>query len=180
MSGVGMLLTHSIARREGKLQFFFSRYNFQSMRERGNTHYCFYCIGDWGFTPGKDGEPTNHLDDKIWIRVGADEFMRNADVLKDSYLESQIVDSKGSPRHKPGDAEYVEWLKMIADLKYSPELEAWCVNNGYAIFRWNPMDAHDPVTHANGIVGGADKFDSAYAWLEASLPEDFPLFVSIT
>lgn len=180
MSGVGILLAHSMAYREGKPPFFFSRYNFESMRERGNTHYCFHCIGKWGFTPGKDGEPTNHLDDKIWIRVGSDEYMRNSDALKDSYLKSRIVERKGYPRHKPGDVEYAEWLKMSADLKYSTELEAWCEKNGYAIFRWNPMDGHDPVTHADGIVGGADKFNSAFEWIEANLPEDFPLVVAIT
>lgn len=56
------LFTHSVARREGKPPFFFSRFNFERMKERGNTHYCFYCGGNCGFTPSSDGSPFNHTE----------------------------------------------------------------------------------------------------------------------
>lgn len=54
-----MALTHSLARRSDLSPFFFSEYNFKRMQERKNTHYCFDCGGDVGFTPGPDGKPTN-------------------------------------------------------------------------------------------------------------------------
>ena len=54
-----ILLTHSIARREGKPPFFFSRFNFGRMKERGNTHYCCVCLNRAGFKIGEDGKPTN-------------------------------------------------------------------------------------------------------------------------
>lgn len=177
---VAILMTHMVAHREKKPPFFFSRYNFQSMRERGNTHYCFHCLGKWGFTPDKDGNPTNHLDDKIWIRIGEDEYILIADALKDPDLEKHIADTAGYPRHKPGDSEYEAWLGMSADFMYSPELEIWCESKGYGIFRFNPMEGHDPVTHASGVVGDADKFQSVYAWLEAKVGPDFPCIVTIT
>ena len=59
MSLAGILFTHVAARREGKLPFFFSRFKFYEMRERDNSHYCFACLSDVGYTPGKNG-PTNH------------------------------------------------------------------------------------------------------------------------
>ncbi len=54
-----ILLTHSIARRENKPPFFFSRFNFESMKERGNTHYCCACLARAGFKIDVDGKPTN-------------------------------------------------------------------------------------------------------------------------
>ncbi|MDO8561836.1 MAG: hypothetical protein Q7S05_03355 [bacterium] len=58
----GILLTHAIAHRERKPPFFFSRFNFERMREIGNTHYCFYCGGGQGFIPGPNGEATNSIE----------------------------------------------------------------------------------------------------------------------
>jgi hypothetical protein len=56
-------LTHAVARETRKSAFFFSRFNFQRMKECGNTHYCFYCGGRKGFTPDAEGKPTNHIED---------------------------------------------------------------------------------------------------------------------
>ena len=66
-----MLLTRVFALEEGKGHLSFSRFNFQRMKERGNTHYCFYCGGEVGFRPERAGrfikrsdlsKPTNQLD----------------------------------------------------------------------------------------------------------------------
>lgn len=59
----GILMTHAIARKEGKLPFFFSRFKFEAMRKRGNTHFCFACLSGVGYTPDENGNPTNHLED---------------------------------------------------------------------------------------------------------------------
>ena len=76
MSIVGILLTHSEARKTGKPPFFFSRFKFQKMKELGNTHYCFHCSGDCGFkpdskglatksrVPGSNWDPMEHHDSK--------------------------------------------------------------------------------------------------------------------
>ena len=56
---IDAIMTHAAARHHNKSAFFFSRFNFVRMKERGNTHYCFACGGDVGFTPGPDGKPTN-------------------------------------------------------------------------------------------------------------------------
>jgi hypothetical protein len=62
MEFMAVALTHSVAREQGKMPFFFSRYTFQRMKELGNTHYCFHCGGNVGFKPGPDGKPTNQMD----------------------------------------------------------------------------------------------------------------------
>ncbi len=54
-----ILFAHSIARREGRSPFFFSRFNFNKMKQRGNTHYCCACLGRAGFQVGEDGKPFN-------------------------------------------------------------------------------------------------------------------------
>lgn len=59
---IDILLTHSVAHRAGKPPFFFSRFNFEVMKEKGNTHYCFACGGKCGFTPDADGKPTNQVE----------------------------------------------------------------------------------------------------------------------
>jgi len=75
MDVTSVFMTHAIARRENKQPFFFSRFNFERMKERGNTHYCFHCGGSVGFTPRKKSsrthffasrdiaKPTNHVQD---------------------------------------------------------------------------------------------------------------------
>ena len=103
-----ILMTHSIARREGKPPFFFSRFNFVEMQLRGNTHFCFACLSKVGFTPGPTGEPTNHLEKR----------------------------------------------------------------------KYNGMEDHDE-THANFILGNANKYDNPWEWLEHEMSEDFPCIVSI-
>lgn len=72
MSFLETALTHSQAHRAGKEPYFFSRFNFDRMKERGNTHFCFHCGGHVGFTPEKIGwlfkrlhidRPNNHIED---------------------------------------------------------------------------------------------------------------------
>jgi hypothetical protein len=57
-----ILQTHMVAVEVGRPPFFFSRFNFARMKERGNTHYCFRCGGPVGFIPGPKGEATNCKD----------------------------------------------------------------------------------------------------------------------
>lgn len=104
------LMVNAIAANRGKQAVPFSRFNFVRAKERGNTHFCFHCIGcRHGFTPGPNGEALN----------GAD-----------------------------GDHD--------------------------------PMKDHDPVTHADGIVGDVEKFSDAFDWIEnAKFPVKFPFVVHI-
>jgi hypothetical protein len=59
---LAQLFAHAVKRAEGKPAFHFSRFNFLCMKGHGNTHYCFLCGGGIGFTPDKDGNPTNHAE----------------------------------------------------------------------------------------------------------------------
>lgn len=176
----GILMTHMVASREQKPPFFFSRYNLQRIRERGNTHYCFHCGGHWGFTPGPNGEATNQMDNKITLQNRNGESVLIKDALKDVNLESHITDSPGYSRRKPEDKQYKQWLEYSADFDYTPEFVQWCEANGYAIHRYNPMEGHDPVAHVSGVVDGADKFAYARDWLEKKIGSDFPYIVEIT
>ena len=45
---------------------------------------------------------------------------------------------------------------------------------------YNGMEHHDPLTHAKGVIDGADKFDAAWDWMGAKIGSDFPLIVCIT
>lgn len=72
MGFTGVALTHLSAQQNSKLPFFFSRFNFTRMKERGNTHFCFFCGGSFGFKPEKVGylikraditKPTNFLEE---------------------------------------------------------------------------------------------------------------------
>lgn len=180
MTMTGILMAHMIAHREQKPPFFFSRYNLEGIRRRGNTHYCFHCGGHYGFVPGPNGEPTNHMDDKIALTKANGERVLVKEALKDARLEPHITDSAGYPRYKPGDGRYEEWLKYSADFNYSPAFAEWCEENGYAVFRYNPMKDHDPVTHADAVIGGANRFDVASKWLEENITSEFPYLVAIT
>ena len=104
------LFTRMIADGLGKPAFFFSRFYFDRMKEHGNTHYCFNCGGQQGFTPGPNGEATNS-----------------------SY-------------------------------------------QGY-----DPMERHNPATHASAIIANADKYDWVGDWLrkEISNKPEFPYIVSV-
>ncbi|OGZ14803.1 MAG: hypothetical protein A3J08_00490 [Candidatus Lloydbacteria bacterium RIFCSPLOWO2_02_FULL_51_11] len=76
MHDVAMVIqTHDQSRREGKSVFFFSPWIFEKMKDRRNSHYCFWCNGNAGFTPAvtrtrlfglwktRDvGIPTNHME----------------------------------------------------------------------------------------------------------------------
>ncbi len=101
---IDCLLTHAIARQEQKPPYFFSRFNFTRMTARGNTHFCFYCGGGYGFTPDSHGLPTNQLEEsghdpmKNHDPVGhGDGIIDEADKYKDpwDWLEGKI--SKNFP-----------------------------------------------------------------------------------
>ncbi len=44
---------------------------------------------------------------------------------------------------------------------------------------YNPMKRHDPVTHADGVIGDADKYDWEQRWLRAKIGKDFPFVVCV-
>ena len=60
---IGVFLTHIAAQEAGKPPFFFSRWNFQRMMERGNDYYCCHCIGGFGFKLDEDGELADHTEE---------------------------------------------------------------------------------------------------------------------
>lgn len=104
MSASGMLRTHAVAHSAGKPPFFFSRFNFERMKELGNTHYCFHCGGWVGFSPSKDGTPTNCTDGdynpmKSHNDTHSDAVIGNADLFDfvGDWLEHEI----------PGDFPYI-------------------------------------------------------------------------
>lgn len=180
MSLGGVLLMHTVAHGENKAPLFFSRFNFQRMKERGNTHYCFHCGGHYGFTPGRGGEVTNQMDNKITLKNKAGEEVLIKDALNNANLEPHIANSEGYPRYKPEDGRYEDWLKYEADFDYDPTFVRWCESNGYVVHRHDPMKNHDSITHANAVVGGANRFNSASQWLEDRLPNEFPYIVGVT
>lgn len=181
MDIAALYLTHIKAHQEGKAPFFFSRFNFQRMKERGNTHYCFHCGGDWGFTPGKNGEATNCEDDKITLYQEGKKHVKIKEALKDKNLEPYITNSPGFPRRKPDDEMYEKWLDYTAYFDFSDDFVKWCEENGYKVHRYNPMKNHDPITHANAVVGGAEKHEFAFKWFEnIKLPCGFPFIVNLT
>ena len=159
-------MTHVAARREGKSPFFFSHFNMGTIRKRGNTHYCFHCGGHYGFTPDKDGNPTNHMDSIVTLQKTDGEYVLVREALKDANLEPHITNSPGYPRRSPEDRGYEEWLTYQAHFDYNHDFAKRCEVNGYTIHRYNPMEGHDPVTHADAIIDGADKLQSVSDWLE--------------
>ena len=181
MDFLRVALTHATARSHGKAPFFFSRFNFQRMKERGNTHYCFHCGGSWGFKPKRNGQATNCEDDKVVLYKANGDGVKIAEALNDPKLEPHITDSPGYPRRKPGQRNYEEWLDYSAHFDFSKSFARWAERNGYKVYRYNPMENHDPKTHANAVVEGAGKYRWVHDWFEnVKLPEDFPYIVSLT
>jgi hypothetical protein len=97
---IDILLTHAVARREGKPPFFFSRFNFDRMKEAGNTHFCFHCGGSGGFRRNEDGTASNIVaEDKYLIgRHNAthdDAVIKNADKYDNpwNWLKAEISSS---------------------------------------------------------------------------------------
>jgi hypothetical protein len=93
-----ILLTHSIARREGKRPFFFSRFKFQRMQEMGNTHYCFACLSQSGYKLDAQGNLTNIDKTDEWAFENHTEehapyVVGDADQFNDvrSWLEAKIT-----------------------------------------------------------------------------------------
>jgi len=181
VSPTGIIFTHMKARELNKPAFFFSRFTFKQMKERGNTHYCFHCGGDYGFTPGENGEATNCEDDMMYLYRQDKSEVKVRDALKDANLEPHIADTPGYPRRKPGYHGYEKWLDYDTSFIYDAAFAKWCVENGYTVYRYNSMKHHDPVTHANAIISGAEKYEFVSDWLRSvKLPKDFPYIVSLT
>ena len=116
MQVTALFLTHIVARQQGKSPFFFSRFNFTRMKERGNTHYCFHCGGYVGFTPKKQG------------------VLRRCDISK--------------PTNRLDESGY------------------------------DAMKNHDR-THANGVIGNAQRHKFVWDWLRREIPKNFPYVVNV-
>lgn len=175
-----VLMTHTLANQEGKMPFFFSRFNFQRMKERGNTHYCFHCGGEWGFIPGEKGEATNCEDNKIQLIKEDGSQVTYEDAIADDKLRAHIYEGPGYPCKNKKDSGYNEYLKWSASFVYEPSFIAWCEQNRYKIYRWNPMRKHNPTSHAMAVVGGADGFNYVHSWFEEmQLPPEFPYIVCL-
>ena len=82
MGFLGTALTHSLANRVGKEPYFFSRFNFNRMKERGNTHFCFFCGGEVGFRPERVGRFIGR--DNIAVATNCEENGRNPMVGHDA------------------------------------------------------------------------------------------------
>jgi hypothetical protein len=180
MSIGAVLLTHSIAHQNHKSPFFFSQWDFWRAKKRGNTHYCFDCGGDWGFTPGEGGIAINCESDKVTLFRGKKEILIS-EALQDPMLEPHITNSPGYPRHTPKDRDYEEWLTYTAHFDYSPRFVELAERAGFTVHRYNPMAKHDPVTHAAAVLDGIQEHEYAGEWFNSvSLPEDFPYVVLLT
>ncbi len=178
MDVTGMFLTHAIAHNQRKSAFFFSRFKFRRIRDQDNTHYCFHCGSDWGFTPGKDGTPLKCEDPKVRVsKDGVDMIVRDA--INDPFFRELLTREPGYQIPEQGSPRYDEWLEYQAYFAFGPALAAFAEKNGYTIHRHNPMKSHDPKTHADGIIGCADKYDDVWDWLGNEIPKNFPYVVSI-
>ncbi len=120
------------------------------------------------------------MDSRISLQKRDGGYVLIREALKDASLEPHITDSAGYQRRSPGDRGYKEWLGYNADFDYTPEFARRCEENGYTVHRYNPMRNHDPIAHANSVVGGADKYRFAGDWLEKKIGPDFPYVVAIT
>ncbi len=173
-------MTHTIAHQHRKAPFFFSRWNYEQMKERGNTHYCFHCGGSWGFIPDADGNATNCLADVVSVFVDGKE-MKVREALKHPELEPLIADTSGYPRKSPNSPRYNEWLDYTAHFAASDEFFEVVERLELEIYHYNPMKNHDPVTHAEAVIKGADEHDWVGDWFKSiEFSEEFPYIVAIT
>ena len=180
MSATAMLATHAIARQENKSPFFFSRFNFDRMTERGNTHYCFHCGGEWGFRPDKKGNATNCEDTKATLYKPNGDEIKVREALADTELEPLLTNEPGYKRRKPEDRDYDEWLGYGANFTFCSELVALAETRVYKLHRYNPMEKHDPQTHAEAVIGKADKYRNVGTWLGQIVAlKDFPYIVNV-
>lgn len=180
MSIGAVLMTHAIAHRHRKAPFFFSRWNFERMKERGNTHYCFHCGGSWGFTPDEDGNATNCLDDVACVLVDG-ERMKMREALENPELEPLIADTAGYSRRKPDHPRYDEWLDYMAHFAATDVFFEVAERLGLEVYHYNPMKDHDPETHAEAVICGANEHDWVGDWFKSlEFSEEFPYIVSVT
>jgi len=105
MSVSGMLRTHAVAHSVGKPPFFFSRFNFEQMKELGNTHYCFHCGGWIGFIPDENGQPTNCVDGRGYNSMKNHNTSHSDGVIGDADLFDFVGDWLESKIHS--DFPYV-------------------------------------------------------------------------
>ena len=174
------VVIHAIAHRAGKTPLFFSRSIFDRMKARGNTHYCFLCEGRWGFAPDEHGVATNQMDDVVLLETEWGALITVQAALENDYLGKRlVVENELSDRWLLDGNWLGEYVKQYARFQDTSELDAWCDQNGYRIRRHDPMERHDPKTHAGAVVGDADKFDSVDDWLSEKLPPYFPFLVAI-
>jgi hypothetical protein len=93
MQVTGIFLPHQAAKQSGKIPFFFSRYIHGSIKARGNTHYCFHCGGDVGFTPGPKGLATNSAVTRTFDPMESHHPIHHADAIVDSADKFDTADA---------------------------------------------------------------------------------------
>jgi len=175
-----VLLTSNIARQEKKSPYYFSRFDFEEVKRRNNTHFCFHCTGGFGFKLGKDGEPSNHMAEEFLLYKEDGSLVLNKEALEDADLEPNMIDRKVYIRRKPEDPNYEEWLTFMAYFAPNVEFEEWCGANSYKVQYYNPMKDHDPVKHASAVIGGVRRYKSAGSWLMENInPKTFPYIVCV-
>lgn len=175
-----VLLTHAVARQKNMSPFFFSRFNFDRMKERKNTHYCFHCGGQWGFRLGKKDNAINCKDTEITIKKPDGDEIKVREALADTELEPFLTNKSGYKRCNPGDHDYNDWLDYDADFTFCPKLMALIKARGYTFYRYNPMEKHDPKTHAEAVIGNVNKYRTVWEWLNGvRYPKNFPYVVNV-
>jgi hypothetical protein len=114
MGFMGVALTHALASRNNKSPFFFSRFIFDRMKAKGNTHYCFHCGGEAGFLPVKVGRlikrcdvsrATNQLNDRGYDAMAKHDASHEDGVIGNAnkyrwvsdWLEKEIGKKKDFP-----------------------------------------------------------------------------------
>lgn len=103
LENTGILQAHAAAREAGKPPYFFSRFNFERMKDAGNTHFCFYCGGKHGYRLGPNGEIENSSDGEVGKggnnpmdhhdpKAHADAVVANADKYSDvdEWLKNEV------------------------------------------------------------------------------------------
>ena len=70
------------------------------------------------------------------------------------------------------------WMGFTPDAK--GKATNWITKADKADKKCKPVDRHDPVTHADGTLGNADKYSNPRDWLRAEMPKGFRFIVNIT
>lgn len=181
MEVAALLVTHAIAGQTRKTPFFLSRFDFERMKQLGNTHYCFHCGGRWGFKMGKAGIAHNCEEPVATLHnIETSLAMKVSEVIADPELEPHIADELGYARRTPDHHLYKEWLNGTAYFTPNPELAEIASRRGYRFRRSNPMKNHDPKTHADGVVGQGHRYGNVWEWIaRTKYPKGFPFVVQV-